>query len=112
MRANTPWSGRYEVPPTVWITAHTTQFAQPGWKYLDRACVLIDGGSMVSLISPGGEDYSVVIETMDAENPQTLSFQVEGVLGSKPLHVWRTNAKRSEERRVGKECRSRWSPYH
>ena len=24
----------------------------------------------------------------------------------------RVNAKRSEERRVGKECRSRWSPYH
>ena len=23
-----------------------------------------------------------------------------------------TTAKRSEERRVGKECRSRWSPYH
>src|SRR2546429_8650925 len=23
-----------------------------------------------------------------------------------------TPAKRSEERRVGKECRSRWSPYH
>ena len=22
------------------------------------------------------------------------------------------NAVRSEERRVGKECRSRWSPYH
>ena len=22
------------------------------------------------------------------------------------------NARRSEERRVGKECRSRWSPYH
>ena len=22
------------------------------------------------------------------------------------------HAKRSEERRVGKECRSRWSPYH
>ena len=26
-----------------------------------------------------------------------------------PLH-W--DGKRSEERRVGKECRSRWSPYH
>src|SRR5256885_10307078 len=24
----------------------------------------------------------------------------------------RTSAARSEERRVGKECRSRWSPYH
>ena len=23
-----------------------------------------------------------------------------------------TEARRSEERRVGKECRSRWSPYH
>ena len=23
-----------------------------------------------------------------------------------------TNSPRSEERRVGKECRSRWSPYH
>ena len=23
-----------------------------------------------------------------------------------------TNLSRSEERRVGKECRSRWSPYH
>ena len=22
------------------------------------------------------------------------------------------NGRRSEERRVGKECRSRWSPYH
>src|SRR2546429_1394453 len=26
--------------------------------------------------------------------------------------VPRTRHKRSEERRVGKECRSRWSPYH
>ena len=26
--------------------------------------------------------------------------------------VWKMVAPRSEERRVGKECRSRWSPYH
>src|SRR5256885_3711409 len=25
---------------------------------------------------------------------------------------WRYASARSEERRVGKECRSRWSPYH
>src|ERR1017187_7124946 len=25
---------------------------------------------------------------------------------------WLGNSQRSEERRVGKECRSRWSPYH
>src|SRR2546422_9091351 len=26
--------------------------------------------------------------------------------------VWKLETLRSEERRVGKECRSRWSPYH
>ena len=26
--------------------------------------------------------------------------------------VWDIGGHRSEERRVGKECRSRWSPYH
>ena len=29
-----------------------------------------------------------------------------------PKAIYRFNAIRSEERRVGKECRSRWSPYH
>ena len=28
------------------------------------------------------------------------------------LYVLATGVTRSEERRVGKECRSRWSPYH
>ena len=28
------------------------------------------------------------------------------------LKELRANLARSEERRVGKECRSRWSPYH
>ena len=27
-------------------------------------------------------------------------------------HPWFEVVARSEERRVGKECRSRWSPYH
>ena len=26
--------------------------------------------------------------------------------------LWEKRESRSEERRVGKECRSRWSPYH
>src|SRR3989442_5802151 len=28
------------------------------------------------------------------------------------IALWDIKAKRAEERRVGKECRSRWSPYH
>ena len=29
-----------------------------------------------------------------------------------PMTIAKRNEWRSEERRVGKECRSRWSPYH
>src|SRR5438105_15147635 len=32
--------------------------------------------------------------------------------GDKPAQYILTSMPRSEERRVGKECRSRWSPYH
>ena len=35
-----------------------------------------------------------------------------GVLNKKVLLVDLDPQGRSEERRVGKECRSRWSPYH
>src|SRR5690348_17863125 len=34
-------------------------------------------------------------------------------INPKRMSIWCTPpANRSEERRVGKECRSRWSPYH
>ena len=33
-------------------------------------------------------------------------------LGKKPSKIEFVKKFRSEERRVGKECRSRWSPYH
>ena len=35
----------------------------------------------------------------------------EGITGPEMMMELRSQA-RSEERRVGKECRSRWSPYH
>ena len=44
-----------------------------------------------------------------------LTFTACGVFGMLyvvPLVVLLRDATRSEERRVGKECRSRWSPYH
>ena len=34
------------------------------------------------------------------------------LLGEIDLSAGFTSPMRSEERRVGKECRSRWSPYH
>ena len=35
-----------------------------------------------------------------------------GVSGTAAVEAVAKHADRSEERRVGKECRSRWSPYH
>ena len=43
------------------------------------------------------------------------SYEVAHALawrGVKPDHYEPIDERRSEERRVGKECRSRWSPYH
>ena len=42
---------------------------------------------------------------------QDGSFLAEFLL-EKGYEVHGTIRRRSEERRVGKECRSRWSPYH
>jgi len=96
MRAKEPWSGHYEVQPAVWAVAHTTQFASPGWLYLDSACVLIDGGSVVALESPRGKDFSLVIETMDAKSSQTLEFQITN-LPNTILHVWQTSKEKQFE---------------
>src|SRR3712207_7435466 len=54
-------------------------------------------GSFVTLTNLGEDDWRRIEE-------QRVS----------PMHVsvHATNPERSEERRVGKECRSRWSPYH
>ena len=44
--------------------------------------------------------------------------KIEGVetvnvnLATEKINVEINDSSRSEERRVGKECRSRWSPYH
>ena len=43
-------------------------------------------------------------------NAETLDMELEK--GYADMQAGRTKSARSEERRVGKECRSRWSPYH
>ena len=93
MRADAPWSGAFEIEPALWMTAHTTQFAKPGWKYLDGAgCGLLwAGGSYVTLKSPESNDYSIIIETQEANSPQLLTFDLKGGLSALPLHVWRSD---------------------
>jgi hypothetical protein len=92
MYANTPWSGHYDVQGAIWATAHTTQFAQPGWQYLDSSSGNLPGkGSYVALRSPDARDWSVILETIDATRPQTVSFRLAGDLDAKQIHIWETN---------------------
>jgi hypothetical protein len=35
--AGQPWSGTYGIGLNTWVTAQVTQFAQPGWQFLDAA---------------------------------------------------------------------------
>src|SRR5256884_4615122 len=47
--------------------------------------------------------------------PSSVSLRptfARGAVVLRPMVPLATLGKRSEERRVGKECRSRWSPYH
>ena len=95
MKANTPWSGYYEIQPAVWAFAHTTQFTEPGWRYLEgNACSMMpdNDGSVVSLVSPDGKDVSVIAETVDRKQPLTLSVQVPADFAGRRFHIWRSNA--------------------
>lgn len=95
MVANQPWSGTYSVGKQLWVTAHTTQFTQPGWQYIDGACGYLGGsnsnGSYVTLKAPNRGDYSIIIETVDATTSQTVTFQIKNGLSTGPVHVWSTN---------------------
>src|SRR5258705_2707385 len=59
---------------------------------------------------PGGHRASVELGSAEAAGDVVLGTPVgrgrEHLAGGAVFH------QRSEERRVGKECRSRWSPYH
>src|SRR3712207_7176424 len=88
------WRHRHWVAADVRIT---TGFVEPHFF------AGFSGGPKLAV--PGLAGLETVLTLHDAErigSPQA----VWGVCEGNPVHD------RSEERRVGKECRSRWSPYH
>src|SRR2546422_5128019 len=61
--------------------------------------------------------FGALVRRLFADVPVTLSARVRridlnGVRPRVESDAGTCEASRSEERRVGKECRSRWSPYH
>ena len=71
-----------------------------------------DGRFVLPKVSTG--DYRLVVSSIGYE---TQAIDLKGYSGNLKLNdiVLAESSvahRRSEERRVGKECRSRWSPYH
>jgi galactosylceramidase len=93
MQADTPWCGHYTVWPTVWALAHTTQFVDPGWIYVDGACGQLDTntwrGSHVALRDPKTGDWSVIIVT---GGKRTIQLTVLPGLKAGTVHVWKSTA--------------------
>ena len=59
------------------------------------------------------EKLKIFLMKVKEENEKVglkLNIQKTKIMASGPIISWQID--RSEERRVGKECRSRWSPYH
>jgi hypothetical protein len=96
IKCNQPWSGHYVITPSLWVAAHTAQFTQPGWSYIDGASSFFDSdttgahGSYVTLRSPDRADFSLVIETVEAKSALTARFKLVG-FAQKTLHLWTTN---------------------
>ena len=72
------------------------------------AGVLVIGvAGAVILNNNGSKDLVFTSNEVDAEFGQKVSTNIADYLDANKV-----DNLRSEERRVGKECRSRWSPYH
>ena len=62
-----------------------------------------------------GAEKALVLDRRDAFlHDYAFKALAAGALSTShsPMSVALSRPRRSEERRVGKECRSRWSPYH
>ncbi|KAK7811403.1 hypothetical protein U0070_000384, partial [Myodes glareolus] len=92
MTAQEPWSGHYVVEAPIWISAHTTQFTQPGWYYLKTVGHLEKGGSYVAL-TDGLGNLTIIIETMRE---------------IQELQVWYTKLRGPSERLHFKQLDSLW----
>ena len=67
---------------------------------------------MISFIIPAFNEERLLGRTIEAVQKAAKNVDNDYELIVVDDDSSDNNGKRSEERRVGKECRSRWSPYH
>ena len=66
------------------------------------------------IFTPSGKRGRFAVGTPVLTAARKLGVDLDSVCGARGIcsKCQITPSYRSEERRVGKECRSRWSPYH
>ena len=74
--------------------------------------VLLAAGLVISLAACGGASETGNTGEAKTGNEGTAGDEPAEEAGNTENTEESTLTYRSEERRVGKECRSRWSPYH
>src|SRR5256884_9551592 len=90
--------------------ARAVEFYKAAFGAVEVYRVEAPDGAVVSRLAVDGAEFWVA-----DESPEHHNFSPESLGGGSVrmvLTVPDPDAMRSEERRVGKECRSRWSPYH
>src|SRR2546427_12771711 len=101
-------------PPRSTLFPYTTLFrSEKGPRFADHEFTGVELEMAEALYEEGGgfltSDGSMTLAFASAYGGSTVVYT--GTSLTAPERVIRAWG-RSEERRVGKECRSRWSPYH
>src|SRR3712207_9271302 len=88
-------------------------------KAVDGVDLDIAEGEFFSMLGPSGSGKTTCLRLIAGfETPDEGRVTVDGAdmrdvpPFDRPVNTVFQDYARSEERRVGKECRSRWSPYH
>src|SRR5574343_1003988 len=101
------YEGKVEIGSNTYIGApKITQVADGVWKEINDRYLAISNGPFAWI-----NDYYTITKTRVEDKGFGSQWFISQVAMQKGMSVG-VAGKRSEERRVGKECRSRWSPYH
>jgi len=104
-------TGRTRLHTAWWVRADLSQRTVSLMRGRHRMVVFRSAIGAPSTPTPTGRFYVTdLVATGDPSGP--FGWFAFGLSGHQPNLPAGWSGGRSEERRVGKECRSRWSPYH
>jgi galactosylceramidase len=94
--AGEPWSGHYSDLETMFVTAHWTQFTQPGWTYLAHGAGVgwLEGGGTYSTLVRRSDASATAAAAVDAVTVvlETMRMNHSQCIRSNPTAPWNVNA--------------------